>query len=181
MRWCATAVLAAMMIGVPSLAKAQAKEGDKELRVGGSLQSVIATGFGTTNGTFDFGIGYFLSDRFEISVAPRITVSATKFSAFGQSETNWDTDGGVSFQAQYFLGAQSAKLKPYFGGTAIIQRFKTDGGSFGDNLYAGGIFGVKNYFTDKAALDFNGQYGFRPSSPGDFQLFTFTVGITYLF
>jgi hypothetical protein len=166
--------VAVAMLAVPSVARAQAKEGDKEIKIGGSLFSIVSSGSTFTTGQFDFGVGYFVSDRFEITVAPRITVS----SGAGSSV---DVDGGVSFQGQYFFGAQSSMVKPYIGVTEIVESFKTSGGGFKDNLYTGAIFGVKNYFTERAALDVNAQYGFRTSAPADYQLLSVTVGITYLF
>ena len=40
---------------------------------------------------------------------------------------------------------------------------------------------MKNYFTDRAALDMGASFGFRPNAPSDFQLLRFNIGITYLF
>ena len=179
-RLLAVTCVAVAMLAVPAVARAQAKQGDKEVKIGGSLFSVMSTGSTFTSGQFDFGVGYFVSDRFEITVAPRITVSASG-SGSTSGGSSVDVDGGVSFQGQYFFGAQSSMVKPYIGVTEIVESFKTNGGSFQDNLYTGAIFGVKNYFSDRAAFDVNAQYGFRTSAPGDFQLLSVTVGITYLF
>ena len=46
---------------------------------------------------------------------------------------------------------------------------------------ASGSAGIKNYLTENAAIDFKGSFGVNPSSPGELQLFLFTVGLTYIF
>lgn len=186
-RMLGVACVAVVALAIPAAARAQAREGDKEIKIGGSMFSVVSSSTSFTSGQFDFGIGYFISDRFEITVAPRVTISANSEPVVNSrgvqtgTTTAVDVDGGVSFQGQLFFGAKTSMVKPYIGITEIVQSFKTSGGSFQDNLYTGAIFGVKNYFTERAALDVNAQYGFRSSAPKDYQLLSVTVGITYLF
>jgi hypothetical protein len=183
-------VVASLILLVPSIARAQAKQGDKEIGIGGSFFSIMSTGSTTSQGQFDFSLGYFLTDRFEVAFAPTVSIMTTTIAAQPAvkvgtvtiipavpASTNVDGDGGISGKIQYFFGAKESKVKPYLGFTEILQSFKAGA----DGTYSGVIFGVKNYFSDRAALDFNGQYGFRTNAPGDFQLLTFTVGITYLF
>jgi hypothetical protein len=196
------------IFAVPRAASAQAKQGDKEIKVGGNVFALMGSGGGTTTfGQFDYGVGFFVSDRFEVSVSPtlrvqanpvagrpalpgtpalvlggRVVVPATPDVPAVEPGTDWNIDSGFATQAEYFLGEKSSRVKPYVGGTFIIQSFKTDNGAtFSDNMYSGGVFGLKSYLTPKAAFDFNGQYGFQTSHPGDFLLLQFTVGITYLF
>jgi hypothetical protein len=47
-------------------------------------------------------------------------------------------------------------------------------------MYLQGRGGVKNYFSERAALDMSASYGTQLKN-SDFGLFRFTVGITYLF
>src|SRR5712692_5652308 len=95
----------------PRTASAQAKQGDTELLVGGNLFSVMSSGASITNGQFNFGIGYFVTDRFDVS-----------------------GDLGLASAVQYFFGEKASKVKPYVGGTVIVQSFKTrDQVSFSPN------------------------------------------------
>ena len=72
-------------------------------------------------------------------------------------------------------------MKPYLGADLDIQSFKTqNGGSLQDNMYFQGRAGLKNYFSERAALDMAASLGSRLKN-SDFGLFRFTVGITYLF
>ncbi len=62
-----------------------------------------------------------------------------------------------------------------------IQSFKSkDNGSMADNMSFQGRAGLKNYFSERAALDFAAAFGQQLKS-SDLGLFRFTVGITYLF
>jgi outer membrane protein W len=183
------------LLAVPALASAQARKGDAEVAVGGSLFSILSDGYNSSSGQFNFGVGRFLTDRFEVAVAPTIRISAS--TRQGQPEfrigntiispavpggTSWDVDAGMSTRAQYFFGAQASKVKPYLGGALTVQSFKTpEGGSAADNLYTGALFGVRSYLSEKTAVDFNGQMGFQASDPSAFQLLTMNVGFTYLF
>jgi len=185
-------VLGMLALAAPQRAYAQAKQGDKEVQAAGNVFSVLSSGSSLTNGQFQFGVGYFLTDRLEIAVTPVVSITGTKqttptFNSRGQiigssSTTNVDADMGVSTNMQYFFGASSSKVKPYVGTTFIVESFKTgDGGSLADNTFLGANAGVKNYFTDRAALDLGASFGFRPNAPSDFQLLRFNIGITYLF
>jgi hypothetical protein len=189
-------VLAALFLIAPSLAHAQAKKGDKEVLVAGNVFSLISPDFKSTSGSIVLGFGYFTSDRTQVSIRPIITISST--STPGSPEfrdpftgrvlipaqpgsTSVDADAGVGVGYQFYFGAQSSKVKPYIGGNLDIQSFKTqNGGSAADNMYLQGIGGVKNYLSERAALDVNASYGSRLKN-SDFSLFRFTIGITYLF
>jgi hypothetical protein len=195
MRLFKISVIVCTLLVLPALASAQAKRGDAEVAVGGSLFSVVSTGSSTSSGQFNFGVGYFVTDRFEVGIAPTLRVSADTQKATPEVRsgnivilpgspggTTWDVDAGLTTKGQFFFGAQGARVKPYAGGTLTIQSFKTpEGGKMSDNLYSGALFGVKSYLNEKTAIDFSGEYGFRTSAPGEFQLLQMNIGFTYLF
>jgi hypothetical protein len=187
---------AATLFLAPRAASAQARSGDKEVLIAGNFFSLSSPGGNSfSNGQFLFGVGYFATDRVEIGVRPTFNVRTTSTPARpavrignividpgAPASTDVDVDGGVSTSVQYFFGESSAKTKPYVGGQLNVNSFKTqNGGSFGDNLFTQALFGVKNYISERAALDFSGAYGFRPNAASDFQLFSVQVGITVLF
>jgi hypothetical protein len=199
-------LLTALLLAAPSLAHAQAKSGDKEVLIFGnftSLSQKLGGSLGnidTSSGTFSLGIGFFVSDRIEIGVGPRFTVSTNTIPGqpaqpevrFGNTvivpgraaipaSTDVDVDGGLSGSIQFFFSEASSRTKPYVGGQMNVNSFKTNGGEFADNLFAQFLVGVKNYISDRAALDFSSAYGFRPNAPSDFRLLTVQVGITVLF
>jgi outer membrane protein W len=206
MRRLVIVLVAGLLVGFSAQpAHAQAKQGDSEVLIAGNLFVLTANSLNSTNGQFQFGYGYFVTDRFEVNVSPVVTVSSTttttpptidprtgRILTTGSTTTSVDGDLGLGTAVQYFFGAKTSKVKPYVGGSLIIQSFKTrdqidpvtfrtTSGSLADNLFAGGNFGVKNYFTDRAALDFKVAFGVQPSHAADFQLMQVTVGITYLF
>lgn len=183
-------LLTALLLVAPSLAHAQAKSGDKEVQVQGNVMSLMSPDSTNTSGSIIFGFGYFTSDRSQVLVSPIITISQKQASltidpftgrAITGSGSGVTADLGLGAGYRLFFGAQSSKVKPYLGGDINIQSFKTDfGGSVADKTYLQAIGGVKNYLTERAALDFNARFGSSLKN-SDFGLFLFTVGITYLF
>ena len=195
-RFHVSVLIAALLSVVPSLAHAQAKSGDKEVLVSGNVFSIINPNTTSTSGSILFGLGYFMTDRTQVVVQPLFTISSSNTPAIpevrdpftgrvlipgqaGSSGVNVDAGVGVGYQ--FFLGAQDSKVKPYLGANLDIQSFKTqNGGSVADNMYFQGRAGLKNYFSERAALDFSAAFG-RQLKNSDLGLFRFTVGITYLF
>lgn len=169
-------LLLALVFAVPGVASAQSQKGDKEVGIGGNMFTMISSGSTFSVGQFQFGVGYFMSDRLEVGVTPILMVS-------GGAGTGVSADMGLSTKAQYFMGQTASKVKPYVGGSFIIQSFKSqaEGMSVADNIYGAGTAGVKSYFTERAALDFNASFGLMLAHPGDGQILQLNIGITYLF
>lgn len=155
-------------LAFPHTAQAQATQGDKEVLVQGSLISTLGD-FGFTNATAVLGLGYFVSNRLQIGVQPILSVTRSS------GETTFTL--GSQLKAQYYLGEDQAKVKPYFGGSFIINDFSDAGNS----AFAAAVFGVKSYLTEKAALDINASYGFGVSAPSGTQLLQAFAGISYIF
>jgi hypothetical protein len=188
--------LAAFFLTAPSLAHAQAKAGDKEVLVSGNVFSNVNPDSTSTSGSLLFGLGFFVSDRTQLVVQPMFTISSSNTPAIAEfrdpftgrvlipgqaGSTGVDVDAGVGIGYQFFLGAQESKVKPYIGANLDIQSFKTkNNGTLADNMYFQGRAGLKNYFSERAALDFAAAFG-RQVKNSDLGLFRFTVGITYLF
>src|SRR5262245_34370077 len=200
------AAFTALIITAPVLAHAQAKGGDKEVLIFGNFTSMsqkLGGGLGnidTSNGTFSLGVGFFVTDRLEIGVGPRFSIRTSPVPGqpaqpevrFGNTvivpgrtaipaSTEVAVDGGLSTSVQFFFSGASSKVKPYMGAGLNINSFKTNGGEFADNLFAQYLIGVKNYFNDRAALDFSSAYGFRPNAVSDYRLLTVQLGLTVLF
>ncbi len=195
MRLIKIAALVCALLAAPSFASAQAERGDAEVAVGGSLFSIVSAATSFSSGQFNFGVGYFVTNRFELGFAPTIRISAQTTPAqqevrFGNTVlipgspggTSWDVDAGLTTKGQLFLGSQGSKVKPYIGAALTVQSFKTrEGGTMADNLYSGALFGVKNYLSEKTSIDVNTEFGFRASAPSEFQMLQVGVGFTYLF
>lgn len=169
-------------LAFPHTSQAQAVKGDKEVLIQGSLISTLGD-FGFTNATGVLGLGYFVSDRTQIGVQPIISVTASSQPTFNSrtgaitgSETVTTTTLGSQFKLQYYFGADQSKVKPYVGGSYIINDFS----AAGDTSFVAGIFGLKSYFTEKAALDINASYGSSIKSEGSGILQVF-AGISYIF
>jgi outer membrane protein W len=176
--WMAVIPVVTVLV-LPAHARAQARKGDKEIQLSGNTFTVISSGASETVGQFQFGVGYFLTDRLEVGISPIVSITS---GSDGMGGTNVTGDLGLSTKVQFFFGEKSAKIKPYVGASYIVRSFKTQGdSSLADNMYVGGNGGFKNYFTERAALDVNVSYGVQPNHPGDFQLLQVNIGITYTF
>ena len=189
-------LLAALFLMAPSLAHAQAKGGDKEVLIAGNVFSTFNPGSTTTSGNIIFGLGYFVTDRTQLLVQPIFTISGRGTDPTPEvrdpfsgrvlipgtpGSSTVDVDAGVGVGYSFFFGAQSSKVKPYLGANLDIQSFKTqNGGSVADNMFFQGRGGIKNYFSERAALDMAASFGTNIKN-SDLGLFRFTVGITYLF
>jgi outer membrane protein W len=160
-----------------SPASAQARKGDKEIQISGNTSSVLTTNSQQTDGQIRIGFGTFVTDRLEIGAAPIITLSKGTGDA-----SSFNADAGVSTFLQYAFGKQSAKTKPYVGANYIINSFKVqENRTLLDNSFVAGAVGVKNYLSERAALDLQGTFGFPARHPSASQRIGFNVGITYLF
>lgn len=167
----AMAVLVAPL-ALAAPAHAQAQKGDAEVLVSGFLFSTLASSGPTmTSGSMNFAIGKFVTDTFEVGVGPSVSITST---SAGDTSTI-STTFGSNFFARKLFGA--AKVQPYVGGNFNIQDFA----AAAETSYYGGEAGVKNYFSPKTALDLKGGLGFNAKDPANSGLFTFSVGITYLF
>jgi len=178
-----SALLALLVL--PTSAFAQAKAGDKEISIFGLISQDLGGENKSTTGNAQFGVGFFLTDRFEITVQPSLTISSGSTTDFqivrGQvvttSSRHTDMTLGVSAKALQFFGAADAKIKPYVGGEFYIFNLE----SAGDSSFAGANFGLKNYISEKAAIDFNGTYGFSLKHPGDSSNLRILIGLSYIF
>jgi hypothetical protein len=151
---------------VPSLALAQAKKGDKEVLIFGNVNTIIGGGT-NVSGTVFLNVGTFISDHTEVGGGPQLSLSA------GGGGGVSATVGANGFLRRY-LTRKNPKIAPYYGAEASIQDF----GNFGNSFFMAGIGGLKDYITEKAALDIKGLVGLNPIHPGSFVLIQVNVGLT---
>jgi hypothetical protein len=85
---------------------------------------------------------------------------------------------GVNFFVRQYFGR--ARVAPYVGGEFFNFNVEDDAAS-----YLGFSGGVKSYVSERAALDFRGQYGFQAVTPAPgfsrAKSLQFSVGLTVLF
>jgi len=141
----------------------------------GQLSTFVSPAVGSASGVFTFGqavlnVGVFPSDTFEIGGGPSVSVQG------GAGSGTNATIGANGFLRKYFSG--KIPTRQLFVGAEL---FENDFQNFSDQLFVNGTFGLKDYLSEKAALEFRESFGFNPSHPGDFQILQFTVGITVLF
>jgi hypothetical protein len=170
MRQIAVRVLClAAVLALPSVASAQAKKGDQEVLFFGNLTSILTPDFTITTGTLFGNFGQFVTDAAEIGWGASMSISSA------DGDTSATT--GVNGFFRFYFGEQSAKVKPYTGAEYFVQ----DLSDAGNTQFLSGLFGVKNYLNDTTAVDFKAGYGFNPKDASEFQLFSFSVGLTFLF
>jgi hypothetical protein len=162
-----------MLTALPSVASAQPEKGDKEILLFGQLMAINSDGSTVSIGNIFANLGVFVTDTFEVGGGPTITIA----NAGGGTDTTLGLNGFVRLN----FATGNPRLVPYVGGEVFIQDVNPDFGSAGDTTFANAIGGVKNYFSENAALDIKGQFGFLLTDPGAVRMFGFTVGLTVIF
>ena len=164
-------------LALPVSAAAQARAGDSEIQMFANF-SMPSNDVDGAQGTIFVNVGRFVSDVLQIGGGPNIGISK------GQGDFNPVTGeiegGGIdarlginAFVRRYF---GVTRVQPYLGGEFFIPDVAD-----ADFTYANAIGGVKNYVSDRAAIDFKGGYGFLLKDPGSAGLVSFQVGLTVLF
>lgn len=193
-----TSVLCAIaLILTTGSAFAQAEKGDKEFTIGGSVTST-SNGAGqssTVSGNFNFGLGFFVTNGLELGISPGINISTTggqtiitgydRFGIpiFGTSPRETNVSSSASFFGRQHFGR--ARVAPYIGGN--LTTFNTPGYGGGESstiAYGNVEGGLKNYLSEKTALDLNLSVGGQLNPPEGGTSATqvrFVVGITHLF
>jgi len=176
-------------------AYAQASKGDKELKLSGSVSSFSNEGSSSTiSGNFDFGIGFFITNGFEFGVEPGFSISTTggepeivAYDRFGlpivqNSPRETSTTPMIRFFGRQHFGR--AKVSPYIGANLFSMSTSSGNGNSTSYAYGGIEGGLKNYMSEKTALDLNLSVGglLNPPEGGTSQTqVVFAIGITHLF
>ena len=174
-RFVTRVVLAALMLtAFSSTAFAQAQKGDKEVLLFGNLFVLSGGGSTQTVGIIFTNIGVFVTDSLEVGGGPTITVSG------GAGSTTAVV--GVNGFLRKSFAQSNAKIAPYVGAEVSIQDLAPEAPQgIGDVTFVNAIGGIKNYLSEKTALDLKGNFGFLITDPGALRIFGFTVGLTVLF
>jgi hypothetical protein len=166
-------ILATATLAVPATAQAQAQKGDKEVLLFGNVSTFISESTTFSSGTIFVNAGVFMSDTLEVGGGPTISIS------FAGDTTTFQT--GVNAFFRKYTNAEST-VAPYFGAEVSINDIAPDEpDTIANNTFLAGIAGIKNYFSERAALDIKGLFGFRANDPGAFQLLQINVGLTIVF
>jgi hypothetical protein len=174
-RFVTRVVLAALFVtACSSTALAQAQKGDKEILLFGNLFVLSGGGSTQTVGIIFTNVGVFISDSLEVGGGPTITVAG------GAGSTT--TVVGVNGFVRKSFVRSNPKIAPYVGAEISIQDLAPEAPQgIGDVTFINAIGGLKNYFSERAALDIKGNFGFLLTDPGLLKIFGFTVGLTVLF
>jgi hypothetical protein len=158
-----------VMVLAPRAASAQAKTGDSELLFNGSVNTILVSDFTSTSGQGLLNIGQFLSDRLEVGGGPSLFI----FGGFGDTTVQFGANGFV----RRFFPTSNPQVQPFVGAEVYVQDFS----EASDTMFVNGVGGLKNYLSERTAIEMSGAFGFNPSNPGDFKILQFRVGMTYLF
>ena len=175
-RFTVCAIAAGLLCLLPSAALAQAKTGDSEVLVFGNLTSSFGdkanSGSAVTTGFVLLNYGKFTSDLMEIGGGPLFIIST--------SAGNTTTIVGANGFVRRYFKTQNPKVAPYFGGDVAVPDFNPSSGNVLDGLTTQASFGVKNYVSEKAAIDMKGTFGILPKHASRITV-GFQVGLTVIF
>jgi len=165
-------IFALLLMVAPGFA--QQESGDIELQIAGTYFTSVGTDFKFSSGFIQAKFGKYITDNLELGVSPNISITTTD-TGFGDSNTDATVGLGAFFIYSFLLS--DAKTVPYIGG----QYFKSDLSEGDDNGSAGVTGGLKFFVTEKAALDFSGNYLFDLNKDTEGGLLLFAAGISFLF
>ena len=154
---------------------AQVEKGDSEIGFMGYYSTMIGTpnSSGGT-GSIQFSYGYFLTPRLQIGIGPQVTFSQ-----------GFDGSGGeANFSASAFFNfnlTTRSKTVPYLFGQWYQTDFSPDTGNFTDAAFLNVGFGVRNFFTEYAAINSAISYGFAFASESDDGLLLIMSGLSFFF
>jgi hypothetical protein len=154
-------------------AEAQIEQGDSEIRFLFFYSQTKSDSYSDKSGSLQLSYGHFFTPRLQLGVGPRITISEF----LGDTQT--DLSGSVF--VNYTLTTAS-KTVPYLSGEWYQQDFSPEEGmELTDYTYITIGFGVRNFFTEYAALNTAISYGFSLASEAEGGLLMIMSGLSYIF
>jgi hypothetical protein len=154
---------------------AQVEKGDSEIGFMGYYSTMVGTP-NTSGGTgsIQLSYGYFLSPRLQIGIGPQVTFTS------GIGSVSGETKFSASAFFNYNLTIKS-KTVPYIFGQWYQSDFSPSSGDFTDWSFLNVGFGVRNFFTEYAALNSAISYGFSLASQSDMGLLLIMSGLSFFF
>jgi len=153
---------------------AQVEKGDSEIRFLGYLNRVSGDEYSSTSGSVQISYGYFITPKLQIGAGPQLTFS-----------DGLDDGMDVQFSASVFFNysiSVGSKTVPYITGQWYQSDFSPpENGEFTDNSFITFGFGVRNFFTEYAALNTAIFYGKSLNSDMDGGLLMIMSGISIIF
>ena len=154
---------------------AQVEKGDSEIGFMGYYSTMVGSqsNAGGT-GSIQFSYGYFITPKLQIGIGPQVT--------FSQGSNGSGTEASLSASAFFnFNLMTTSKTIPYLFGQWYQSDFSPDSGNFTDWSFLNVGFGVRNFFTEYAALNSAVSYGFSLASASDMGLLLIMTGLSFFF
>ena len=154
---------------------AQVEKGDSEIGFMGYYSTMVGSqsNAGGT-GSIQFSYGYFITPKFQIGIGPQVT--------FSQCYDESGTEVSLSASAFFNFNLMTAsKTIPYLFGQWYQSDFSPANGNFTDWSFLNVGFGVRNFFTEYAALNSAVSYGFSLASASDMGLLLIMTGLSFFF
>ena len=174
-----TAIVCLLTLLTASFSFAQIEGGDTEVSFLGYYSTFLGDDV-ETNGTGSLQLSYgkYISRHLQIGLAPTFSFS-TMENQQGESEINTEISGSAFFSLNF---SSSAKTIPYL----IAQYYQytfdiPDEAKFTDFSYATVGLGMKNFFTEYAALNTLVTYGFSLAEEATGGILLISTGLSILF
>jgi hypothetical protein len=166
----------------------QVEQGDKEITFAASMTSLVGIeNFSSTNINLFLSYGYFVSNKLQLGIGPSLTYSRTTstFSSFDpelfaivEEETVTEDTQFSGYVFINFNFSTASKTVPYFAAQWYQFDFDPESGKFTDASYVNIGFGIRNFFSEYAALNTSANYGFALSSATEGGIILITTGLS---
>ncbi len=154
---------------------AQVEKGDKEVGLMGYYSTMVGTEYSSGGtGAIQCSYGYFITPKLQLGIGPQITFSP-----------GYDgSDGEVNISASAFFNYNlktNSKTIPYIFGQWYQYDFSPENGTFTDASFLTAGVGIRNFFTEYAAINSAVSYGFSLASDADMGLLLIMSGLSFIF
>lgn len=154
---------------------AQVEKGDTEIGFLGFYSTMVGSKYSSGGtGSIQFSYGYFFTSNLQIGIGPQVT--------FSKGSGSSDTEASISASAFFnFNLTTRSKTVPYLFGQWYQSDFSPENGNFTDASFINFGFGVRNFFTEYAALNSAISYGFAFANEADIGLLLIMSGLSFFF
>ena len=160
-----------LILAIPC--SAQIEQGDSEVRFIFFYSRISGSEFSSGgSGSLMLSYGRFFTPRLQVGVGPRLN--------FSSDDDGTETSLSGSVFASYNL-TEASKTVPYLNAEWYQMDFSPEVGDFTDWSYITFGFGVRNFFTEYAALNSAISYGFSLSSETEGGLLMIMSGLSFFF
>ena len=183
-------LLLSFLLVLTSFSFAQVESGDSEIVFSGMFMSIVGIeNYSSMTASATLNYGYFITKNLEIGIGPIFTYSRseqtyTSYDYYGSSSEQKSVNEDKNLSGTVFFSlnfSTASRTVPYITGQWYQTDFNPEDGEFSDYSYANVGFGIRNFFSEYAALNTSVNYGFSLAEDAEGGVLLVTTGVSVIF